>query len=54
MAEAMGYTIENLRKLAKNDSKLKYSLLNSKKFNYLAGAAIVLNKLQYNPKGKRK
>ena len=49
MADAMGYTVQNLRKLAQNDKKLRYSLLNSKEFNYLAGAAIVLNKLQYNP-----
>ena len=49
MAKELGYTIKRIRELAKeaNDDKLRYLLLNNKKFNYLAGAAIMLNKLQY-------
>ena len=49
MAKAAGFTIQELRELAdkKNDKKLRTLLLNNKKLNYLAGAAILLSKLQY-------
>jgi len=50
MAAAAGFSIEKLRTLAlpKNDAKLRKLLLNNKKLNFLAGAAILLSKLQYN------
>ena len=49
MAKEAGFTIQELRTLAekKNDNKLRTLLLNNKKLNYLAGAAILLSKLQY-------
>ena len=50
MAKAAGFSIEELRTLAlpKNDAKLRKLLLKNNKLNFLAGAAILLSKLQYN------
>ena len=44
MAKATGFTIEEVRKFS--DKKLKDLLLNNNKFNYLAGAAVMLSKMQ--------
>jgi hypothetical protein len=44
MAKAAGFTIEEVRKFS--DKKLRDLLLNNNKFNYLAGAAVMLSKMQ--------
>ena len=50
MAKAAGYSIAKLRDLAKpeNDKKLRKLLLEDNRLNFIAGAAILLSKLQYN------
>ncbi len=53
MAKAAGFkSIEEVRALT--DSQLRSKLLNDNKFNYLAGAAVMLSKLQIQLKKKNK
>lgn len=50
MAKAAGYSLAKIRELARpeNDQKLRKLLLQDNRLNFIAGAAILLSKLQYN------